>query len=119
MINPSSPKYQLLGVNNEENFNHYKNVYNKLDVNFVIVNSNDGYDEVSLTSDTHFANNKKEGFLSTSDFGFEKIAPEKLYGGNSVKEAAKIFINILEGKGTRTNQCSCSQCSFGIKRCFS
>ena len=100
MINPSSPKYQLLGVNNNENFEHYKNVYKTLDVNFMIVNSNDGYDEVSLTSDTHFANNDKEGFIAPSDFGFEKIEPEKLFGGNSVEEAAKIFLNILEGKGT-------------------
>ncbi len=100
MINPSSPKYQVLGVNNEENFNHYKNVYKTLDVNFVIVNSHDGYDEVSLTADTHFANNKKEGNISPEAFGFEKITPEKLFGGNSVEEAAKIFLNILEGKGT-------------------
>jgi len=33
-------------------------------------------------------------------FGFEKITPEKLFGGNSVEEAAHIFINVLEGKGT-------------------
>ena len=100
MINPSSPKYQLLGVNNDENFNHYKNVYETLDVNFMIVNSNDGYDEVSLTAGTHFADNTKEGTISPSDFGFEKITPEKLFGGNSVEEAAHIFINVLEGKGT-------------------
>ena len=100
MINPSSPKYQLLGVNNNENFEHYKNVYKTLDVNFVIVNSHDGYDEVSLTADTHFANNKKEGNISPEEFGFDKITPEKLFGGNSVEEAAKIFLNILEGKGT-------------------
>ncbi|MEZ5104684.1 MAG: anthranilate phosphoribosyltransferase [Draconibacterium sp.] len=100
MINPSSPKYQVLGVNNEENFNHYTNVYKMLDVNFMIVNSKDGYDEVSLTSDTHFAKNGAEGFLSPADFGFEKITPEKLFGGNSVEEAAKIFLNILEGEGT-------------------
>ncbi len=100
MINPSSPKYQLLGVNNNENFKHYKNVYKTLDVNFVIVNSHDGYDEVSLTADTRFANNKKEGNISPADFGFDKITPEKLFGGNSVEEAAKIFLNILEGKGT-------------------
>ena len=100
MINPSSPKYQVLGVNNEENFNHYKNIYETLDVNFMIVNSIDGYDEVSLTADTHFVNNKEEGMLSPSDFGFEKIAQEKLFGGNSVEEAAKIFMNVLEGKGT-------------------
>ncbi len=100
MINPSSPKYQVLGVNNEENFNHYKNVYETLNVNFMILNSIDGYDEVSLTSDTHFTKNGAEGFLSPADFGFEKIAPEKLYGGNSVEEAAEIFLNILNGKGT-------------------
>ena len=100
MINPSSPKYQVLGVNSEENFNHYKNIYETLDVNFMIVNSIDGYDEVSLTADTHFVNNKEEGMLSPSDFGFEKIAQEKLFGGNSVEEAAIIFMNVLEGKGT-------------------
>ncbi|NCB08658.1 MAG: anthranilate phosphoribosyltransferase [Bacteroidia bacterium] len=100
MINPSSPKYQVLGVNNEINFNHYRNIYRTMDVNFAIINSTDGYDEVSLTADTHFVNNKEEGMLSPSDFGFEKIAQEKLFGGNSVEEAAKIFINVLEGKGT-------------------
>ncbi len=100
MINPSSPKFQLLGVNNTENFNHYKNVYTKLDVNFAIINSLDGYDEVSLTADTHFASNNKEINLSPADFGFAKINPEKLFGGDSVKDAAHIFINILEGNGT-------------------
>ncbi|QGY44109.1 anthranilate phosphoribosyltransferase [Maribellus comscasis] len=100
MINPSSPKYQLLGVNNDENFNHYKNVYKTMDVNFMIVNSKDGYDEVSLTADTHFANNTKEGNISPSEFGFEKVTPEKLFGGNSVEEAATIFMNVLQGKAT-------------------
>lgn len=101
MINPSSPKYQLLGVNNEVNFNHYKNVYKTLDVNFMIVNSIDGYDEVSLTADTHFVSNNSEANLSPSDFGFEKIEPGKLYGGDSVEDAAKIFISILKGNGTK------------------
>ncbi len=100
MINPSSPKYQILGVNNAENFNHYKNVYETLDVNYAIVNSMDGYDEISLTADTHIASNHKDFALSPSDFGMEKIQPEKLFGGDSIEEAAKIFMNILEGSGT-------------------
>lgn len=100
MINPSSPKYQLLGVNNNENFDHYKNVYKELDVHYAIVNSTDGYDEVSLTADTHIITNKKEQTLSPGDFGFERNQPEKLFGGDSVKDAAKIFMNILEGNGT-------------------
>jgi len=100
MINPSSPKYQVLGVNNLENFNHYKNVYETLDVNYAIVNSLDGYDEISLTSETRIATNHKEYILSPSDFGMKNIHPEKLFGGNTVEDAAKIFVDILEGKGT-------------------
>jgi anthranilate phosphoribosyltransferase len=100
MINPSSPKYQVLGVNNLENFTHYKNIYKTLDVNYAVINSLDGYDEISLTAETQIASNHKQYFLSPSDFGMKIIQPEKLYGGNTVEEAAKIFVDILEGKGT-------------------
>ena len=100
MINPSSPKYQLLGVNNDENFAHYANVYDTLDVNFAIVNSLDGYDEISLTSDTKVGLNGKETILSPGSFGTKALKPEDLFGGESVKDAANIFINVLENKAT-------------------
>ena len=100
MVNPSFPKYQVLGVNNRENFNHYKNVYKSLDVNFTVINSLDGYDEVSLTDDTCFYGNKNEGIFSPASFGFETIQPESLYGGDTIKQAARIFTDVLEGKGT-------------------
>ena len=93
-------KYQLLGVNNQENFNHYKKVYETLDINYAIVNSIDGYDEVSLTSDIHFSGNQKETNLTPADFGMQKISPEKLFGGETIKDAAKIFTDILDGNGT-------------------
>ncbi len=100
MINPASPKYQVLGVNNEENFTHYKNIYETLGVNYAVINSLDGYDEISLTAETRIASNHKEYRLSPSDFGMKNIHPEKLFGGNTVEEAAKIFVNILKGIGT-------------------
>ena len=100
MINPASPRHQMLGVNNSENFNHYKNVYETLDVNYAIVNSTDGYDEVSLTADTLIASDKKEILLSPRHFGMGKINPEAIFGGNSINEAATIFMNILQGKGS-------------------
>ncbi len=100
MVNPSFPRYQVLGVNNLENFIHYRQVYETLDVNYTVINSNDGYDEVSLTGSARYARNKEEGSFSPSDFGFEQIRPDSLFGGNSVKEAADIFMNILEGNGT-------------------
>jgi anthranilate phosphoribosyltransferase len=76
-------------------------VYETLKVNYSIVNSLDGYDEISLTSETRIATNHKEYVLSPLDFGMKNIQPEKLYGGNTVEEAAKIFVHILEGKGTQ------------------
>ena len=100
MINPSSPKYQLLGVNNDENFAHYSNVYDTLDINFAIVNSLDGYDEISLTSDTKVGLKGEETILSPDSFGMEALKPEDLFGGESVEDAAKIFINVLENKAT-------------------
>lgn len=100
MVNPSSPKHQVLGVNNSENFEHYKNVYETLDVNYAIVNSLDGYDEVSLTAHTRFAGKHKEIHLAPADFGMQLTLPEKLHGGESIEHAARIFVSILEGKGT-------------------
>lgn len=100
MINPSAPKYQLLGVNNPENFGHYQKVYETLDINFAIVNSNDGYDEISLTSEARVATRGNDRQLAPSDFGMNRIEPEKLYGGESVEDAAKIFMNVLNGTGT-------------------
>lgn len=100
MINPSSPKFQVLGVNNRENFNHYKNVYETLDVKYAIVNSTDGFDEISLTSDTLIALDKSEILLSPGHFGMEKINPETIFGGKSMDEAAAIFMKILNGNGS-------------------
>ncbi|MDD2381742.1 MAG: anthranilate phosphoribosyltransferase [Mariniphaga sp.] len=100
MINPSFPKYQVLGVNNMENFNHYRNVYETMDVHFTVINSNDGYDEVSLTDNTRFARGKKEGYLSPADFGYEKVHPESIYGGKTIDQATRIFMDILTGKGS-------------------
>ncbi len=100
MTNPSFPKYQVLGVNNEENFNHYKNVYETLNVSYTVINSKDGYDEVSLTAPTRFARNEEEGYFSAKDFGFKRIQPETIYGGGSIQESAQIFMDILKGNGS-------------------
>ena len=36
-----------------------------------------------------------------NSFGLERIKTEEIGGGSTVDEAAKIFLNILEGKGTK------------------
>lgn len=119
MINPSSPQHQLLGVNNAEVFDHYKKVYETLNINYAIVNSNDGYDEISLTDNTRVAARNGERHFSPADFGFEKIAPAKIFGGNSLEEAAQIFVTILDGKGTtEQNNVVVANAALGLQLVF-
>ncbi len=119
MINPSSPLHQLLGVNNAKVFGHYKKVYETLNINYAIVNSNDGYDEISLTDNTRYAVKNGEGYFSPSDFGFEKIEPSTIFGGNSLEEAAQIFVNILDGKGTtEQNNVVVANAALGLQLVF-
>lgn len=100
IINPSFPKNQLVGVSDLETMDLYNQVFAESGQNYVIVHSLDGYDEISLTGDARFVTNHEEDNISAADFGFSSVKPEELSGGNSVDDAAKIFKNILEGKGT-------------------
>lgn len=100
MVNPAFPKNQLVGVFNLELARIYGYLYQKTNTNFSILHALDGYDEISLTADTKVISNHKEMVLSPNDFGVEKISQEAIFGGDSVAEAAKIFMNVISGKGT-------------------
>lgn len=100
MVNPSSPKNQLIGVYGMNVLDLYKKVYEDLDVNFTILHALDGYDEISLTGDVAYVSTTSEGKLKPADFGFAPLKPADLYGGESVEEAAKIFMDVLENDAT-------------------
>lgn len=104
IINPSSPKNQLIGVSDLEIMDLYNQALANGNQQYMIVHSLDGYDEVSLTSETRYVSREMEDNLSPADFGFKVLKPEELSGGHSVEDAAKIFVNILEGKGTQAQQ---------------
>jgi len=100
MVNPSKPQNQLVGVYNLQVLDLYKKVYEGSDTKYTIIHALDGYDEVSLTGEIAYASNGKEGKLAPADFGFAPLKPAELFGGNTVKEAAEIFLNVLERKAT-------------------
>ncbi|MGB6037492.1 MAG: anthranilate phosphoribosyltransferase, partial [Cryomorphaceae bacterium] len=100
MVNPSRPKKQLVGVFSMELLRFYNYIYQETDINYRIVHSLDGYDEISLTSDTKVLSPAKEEMLSPSEFGSATLSQESIYGGSTVKEAAAVFVNVLDGKGT-------------------
>ena len=95
IVNPSEPQWQLLGVANLDQMRLYNNVYQKIGIDYGIVNSIDGYDEISLTSDFKVTTNNYERIFKPSDLGFGITKPEELRAGADEKEAKEIFDNVL------------------------
>lgn len=100
MVNPSSPKNQMVGVYSLELQRYYKYIYENEDVSYRIVHSMDGYDEISLTGPAKIMSPDAEYILEPEVFSKEKIIPQQLFGGETVKESAEIFLKILDGEGT-------------------
>lgn len=100
LVNPAKPKYSMIGVANLEIARVYQYLLQQQKSDFMLVHALDGYDEISLTGDTKIINKSGEKIYSAEDLKFKNIEAESIFGGNTKEEAAKIFINILEGKGT-------------------
>ena len=98
LVNPSQPKCQLLGVANLDQMRLYNQVYQKLGIDYGIVNSIDGYDEISLTSDFKVTTNNYEKIFKPQDLGFEIAKPEEVRGGATEEEAKDIFDAVLENR---------------------
>ena len=100
MVNPSFPKKQLVGVFSLELARLYAYLFQQTDQQFVILHSLDGYDEISLTGPFKMITNRGEQVLQPEDLGLSTHRPEALSGGSAIEDSARIFMNILEGKGT-------------------
>jgi len=100
MVNPSFPKNQLVGVFNLELARMYAYLYQSTDVNFTILHSLDGYDEISLTGPTKIITSHMEGMLKPEDFGVRLLSQSEIEGGKTIEESAEMFTNIISGKGT-------------------
>ena len=100
MVNPSAPAYQLVGVYNLEMARIYNYLLQQTDQSFTIIHSLDGYDEISLTSDTKVINNEGEKIMTPEQLGKRMVAQEDIYGGNTVEEAAQMFTKIIKGEGS-------------------
>ncbi|PIE99856.1 MAG: anthranilate phosphoribosyltransferase [Maribacter sp.] len=115
MVNPAFPKNQIVGVFNLELARMYGYLYQNTDKNFTILHALDGYDEISLTGATKTISNNSEGVLEPSDFGVKAIEQTQIVGGETIGESAKIFIDILKGKGTEAqNNVVCANAGIAI-----
>ena len=115
MVNPSFPKHQLLGVYNLEILRLYCFLYQKTDKNYNIVFALDGYDEISLTGKAKIISNHSETLFSPSNLDLKTVKQSEIFGGDTIKDAANLFVNIIDGKGTEAqNNVVCANAGLAI-----
>jgi anthranilate phosphoribosyltransferase len=115
LVNPSFPKYQLTGVFNLELARLYQYLLQQTDRRFMLVHSLDGFDELSLTADFKMISNTGEQLLSPSHIGLPNYVQADLYGGATIESSARLFVDILNGKGTEAqNDVVCANAGMAI-----
>lgn len=102
MVNPSRPKNQMVGVYNRKVQDLFHQVYKELDINYCIIYSLDGYDEISLTNEFRSVTDKEDKIYHADMLKMHKTHPDDLFGGDTVEHAASIFTGILEGNGSKS-----------------
>lgn len=116
LTNPANPKFQSVGVFSLELARLYTYLYQNTDKQYSIIHALDGYDEISLTGDFKIINNQGEQYHTVSELGFSPLEPVDLAGGETVEQAAKIFRDIIEGRGTKAqNEVVLSNAAFAIR----
>ena len=100
MVNPAFPPRQLVGVFSLELARQYGYLYQNTNKDFVILHDLQGYDEISLTGPFKIYSSNGEKVLEPIDLGLPQVNAAELKGGETIEESARIFLDILEGKGT-------------------
>lgn len=115
MVNPSMPEKQVVGVYNLELARIYNYLYQTTDIDYNIIHSIDGYDEISLTNGTKVYSRESEFILGSEDFNLKDIDSKNIIGGKDIKSSSKIFMDVLNGKGSNDQEnVVCANASLAI-----
>lgn len=104
LVNPASPEKQLIGVYSLEVARLYQYLFQEFIEHYTIVYDLESYDEVSLVGSTKLLTERGEFLIDSHTFNVSHAVPIELYGGKTVKDASEIFIEVLKGKGTRSQE---------------
>ena len=108
LVNPANIDFRYIGVFGLEIARIYKYILQQDGSKFCLVHSLDGYDEVSLTSSCKYITTNSDKLIEPETFGLPRLSQESIFGGNTIEENGKIFLNVLQ------NQCTPSQKSVVI-----
>lgn len=104
VVNPIRPKRTVLGVFNLRMARMYHYTYQQTDVDYSVVHSIDGYDEISLTDSFKVANRFEDKIYTPEQFSFARCREQDLSGGNTAEDAARIFGNVINNKATQAQK---------------
>ena len=104
LVNPAQTEYKYVGVFNRSVARLYNFFLQTGTTKYCLVNSLDGYDEISLTSDVLVATNTGEQLISLDDLPFKPNTAEEINAGNSIEDAAKIFMAILKDEASEAQK---------------
>lgn len=114
LVNPARVTNQVAGVFNLEIARLYHYLFQESDMNYAVVHSLDGYDEISLTSDWKFLTKDSDAVFAADYFG-KSLSQTDLHGGSTIEASARIFTDILSGNGTfAQNQAVCANAAAAI-----
>ena len=115
MVNPSMPKKQVVGVYNLELARIYNYLYQTTDINYNIIHSIDGYDEISLTKGTKVYSRESEFILDSEDFNLKDIDSKNIRGGKDIESSSKTFMDVLNGEASNDQEnVVCANASLAI-----
>ena len=107
LLNPANAKYEVLGVYSKDLLRDYARAAKSLGAKRVmVVNSEDGYDEISPCAPTTVyqideKGNENQYVINPANFGIADADENELYGGNG-SDNAKLAMEVLNGGGRRT-----------------
>lgn len=116
LVNPVMPRRQLLGVYNLKLARLYFYMYQQTEVDFAVVHSLDGYDEISLTGEFKVINRSGENLYTPEELGFARCTEADLDGGQTVEQAARIFDNVMKNEASEAQKnCVIANSAFAIQ----
>lgn len=98
LVNPCNITHQYIGVNSLETMRTYEYLLQKTNINFCLVHSLDGYDEISLTNTYKLVKRNKIEVKHPLELNMPVNNVDSLFSGESIKEAASHFLNVLNDK---------------------
>lgn len=104
LVNPAQTEFKYVGVFNRSVARLYNFFLQTGTTQYYLVNSLDGYDEISLTSDVLITSGQGEQVIPMDELPFNTIKPEEISAGNSIEDAAKIFGAVLQNEASEAQK---------------